>query len=43
MSSIGPSEAMHFATWQDDAANAPVAPGADPVTGLTIPNLDADP
>jgi hypothetical protein len=46
VSSIGPSEAMHFATWQDDAGNAantPVAPVTDPVTGLTIPNLDADP
>jgi Ferritin-like domain len=45
VSSIGPAEAMHFATWQDDAgnaANAPIAPVTDPVTGLTIPNLDAD-
>jgi hypothetical protein len=46
VTSIGPAEAMHFSTWQDgagNAANAPVAPVTDPVTGLTIPNLDADP
>ena len=46
VSSIGPTEAMHFSTWQDDAGNAantPVAPVTDPVTGLTIPNLDDDP
>ncbi len=46
MASIGGAESQHFATWQDDAgnaANAPVAPVTDPVTGLTIPNLDADP
>ncbi len=46
MASIGGSESQHFATWADDASNAandPVAPVTDPVTGLTIPNLDADP
>jgi len=46
LASIGGAEAMHFATWQDDAgnaANAPIAPVTDPVTGLTIPNLDHDP
>jgi hypothetical protein len=46
LTSIGGAEAMHFSTWQDDAGNAanvPVAPVTDPVTGLTIPNLDADP
>ena len=46
VSSIGPTEAMHFSTWQDDAGNAantPVAPVTDPITGLTIPNLDDDP
>ena len=44
LSSIGPAEAMHFATWQDDAGNAaadPVAPVTDPVTGLTIPDLNS--
>jgi hypothetical protein len=43
VTSIGPAEAMHFSTWQDDAgnaANAPVAPVTDPETGLTIPDLD---
>jgi hypothetical protein len=46
MASIGGSESQHFATWSDDASNAandPVAPVTDPVTGLTIPNLAADP
>jgi len=46
VTSIGGTEDQHFATWQDDAgnaANAPIAPVTDPETGLTIPNLDADP
>jgi Ferritin-like domain len=46
MASIGGSESQHFATWSDDASNAandPVAPVTDPVSGLTIPNLAADP
>jgi hypothetical protein len=46
VASIGGSEAMHFATWQDDAGNAaadPIAPVTDPVTGLTIPNLNVHP
>jgi len=39
--SIGPTEAMHFQTWQDKAGNGvqpPVAPfsGTDPVTGATV-------
>jgi Ferritin-like domain len=38
--SIGPTETMHFQTWQDKAGNAP--PLTDPVTGLTFPNLNAD-
>jgi len=35
--SIGPTEAMHFQTWQDKAGNAPAI--KDPVTGLEFPNL----
>jgi hypothetical protein len=35
--SIGPTEAMHFQTWQDKAGNAPAI--TDPETGLTFPNL----
>jgi hypothetical protein len=38
--SIGPTETMHFQTWQDKAGNAP--PLKDPVTGLTFPDLNAD-
>jgi len=35
--SIGPTEAMHFQTWQDKAGNAPAI--TDPQTGLEFPNL----
>src|SRR6266436_5106489 len=35
--SIGPTEAMHFQTWQDKAGNAP--PVTDPTNGLTFPDL----
>src|ERR1043165_4458182 len=38
--SIGPTETMHFQTWQDKAGNAP--PLTDPVTNLTFPDLNAD-
>ena len=38
--SIGPTETMHFQTWQDKAGNAP--PLTDPVTGLVFPDLNAD-
>jgi hypothetical protein len=38
--SIGPTETMHFQTWQDKAGNAP--PLTDPLTGLTFPNLNSD-
>ena len=36
--SIGPTETMHFQTWQDKAGNAP--PLTDPDTGLTFPDLN---
>src|SRR5438874_7177921 len=39
--SIGPTEAMHFQTWQDKAGNAP--PLTDPTNGLTFPDLNALP
>jgi len=38
--SIGPTETMHFQTWQDKAGNAPAL--TDPTTGLTFPHLNAD-
>jgi hypothetical protein len=44
--SIGPTETMHFQTWQDKAGNAvadPLAPLTDPTNGLTFPNLNATP
>ncbi len=37
--SIGPTEAMHFQTWQDKAGNAPAL--TDPTNGLTFPDLSA--
>jgi hypothetical protein len=37
---IGPTETMHFQTWQDKAGNAP--PLTDPTTGLVFPDLNAD-
>jgi hypothetical protein len=39
--SIGPTETMHFQTWQDKAGNAP--PVTDPTNNLTFPNLNAAP
>ena len=42
--SIGPTEAMHFQTWQDKATHAvspPLAPLTDPTNGLTFPDLSA--
>lgn len=38
--SIGPTETMHFQTWQDKAGHAP--PLTDSTTGLTFPDLHAD-
>jgi hypothetical protein len=38
--SIGPTETMHFQTWQDKAGNAP--PLTDPTSGLVFPDLNAD-
>jgi hypothetical protein len=36
--SIGPTETMHFQTWQDKAGNAPNV--TDPTNGLSFPNLN---
>jgi hypothetical protein len=44
--SIGPTETMHFQTWQDKAGNAPPLPDVkDPVTGVsvTFPDLNSPP
>src|SRR5437763_405632 len=39
--SIGPTETMHFQTWQNKADNTPALTAVDPVTGvwLTFPDL----
>ena len=39
--SIGPTETMHFQTWQDKAGNAPSI--TDPTTGLSFPDLNKPP
>jgi hypothetical protein len=43
--SIGPTETMHFQTWQDKAGNAKVLSATDPVTGVsvTFPDLNSPP
>ena len=44
--SIGPTETMHFQTWQDKAGNAPPLDNVkDPVTGVsvTFPDLNSSP
>src|SRR5215831_5493331 len=43
--SIGPTETMHFQTWQDKAGNAPMLTAVDPVTGVsvTFPDLNSPP
>src|SRR6266481_5548589 len=43
--SIGPTETMHFQTWQDKAGNAPQVTAFDPVNNntTTFPNLNAPP
>ena len=39
--SIGPTETMHFQTWQDKAGNAPAL--TDPTNGLVFPDLNKAP
>lgn len=43
--SIGPTETMHFQTWQDKAGNAPPVTAFDPVNGntTTFPDLNSPP
>src|SRR5438477_10995253 len=43
--SIGPTETMHFQTWQDKAGNAPPLTAVDPETGasVTFPDLNSPP
>ena len=43
--SIGPTETMHFQTWQDKAGNAPQRTAFDPVNGntVTFPDLNSPP
>jgi hypothetical protein len=43
--SIGPTETMHFQTWQDKAGNAPQASAFDPVNNNTtaFPDLNSPP
>jgi|SRR6516225_5162493 hypothetical protein len=43
--SIGPTETMHFQTWQDKAGNAPPVTAVDPMTGVsvTFPDLNSAP
>ena len=43
--SIGPTETMHFQTWQDKAGNATPLTDTDPVTGskVTFPDLTNSP
>ena len=43
--SIGPTETMHFQTWQDKAGNAPMLTAVDPVTGVSVsfPDLNVGP
>jgi len=43
--SIGPTETMHFQTWQDKAGNVKPLTAVDPVTGVsvTFPDLNSPP